>query len=66
MINIIIPIRCFSCGKVVGSIYEEYKRRTEGGEDSKAVLDSLKVKRYCCRRMLITHIDLIDEVSPYG
>ncbi|KAA0001868.1 MAG: hypothetical protein FE044_03850, partial [Thermoplasmata archaeon] len=23
----IMPIRCFTCGKVLGSIFEEYKKR---------------------------------------
>lgn len=62
----IIPIRCFTCGKVVGSIWEEYRKRTQEGEDSKAVLDSLGVNRYCCRRMLISNVELIDEVKPFG
>jgi len=62
----IIPIRCFSCGKVIGAIYEEFKRRVDAGEKPKEVLDNLHVDRYCCRRMILSHIDLIDEVLPYG
>ena len=62
----IIPVRCFSCGKVIGSIYEEFKRRTDAGEEIKDILDNLKVDRYCCRRMILAHTDLIDEIMPYG
>jgi DNA-directed RNA polymerase subunit N len=61
----IIPVRCFTCGKVVASVYEEFKKRVEAGEDAKAVLDSLGIDRYCCRRMIISHVDLIDEVIPF-
>jgi len=61
----IIPVRCFSCGKVIGSVYEEFKRRVEGGEKPNEVLDALHVDRYCCRRMVLSHIDLIDEVIPF-
>ena len=61
----IIPVRCFTCGKVVASVYEEFKKRVEAGEDAKAVLDSLGVDRYCCRRMIISHVDLIDEIMPF-
>ena len=61
----IIPIRCFSCGKVVASAYEEFKRRTEAGESAKDVLDELKIERYCCRRMIMSHQDLIEEILPY-
>ncbi len=62
----IIPVRCFTCGKVVGSVWEEYSKRTQEGEDPKAVLESLGVKRYCCRRMLISNVELIDEIMPFG
>jgi DNA-directed RNA polymerase, subunit N (EC 2.7.7.6) len=62
-----IPVRCFSCGQVVADKWEEFDRRVhKNGEDPGKVLDELGVKRYCCRRMLISHIDLIDEVIDYG
>jgi DNA-directed RNA polymerase subunit N len=61
----IIPIRCFSCGKPIAGLYEEFKERTEKGEDAGKVLDSLGVKRYCCRKMLMTHADIVDEVMQY-
>jgi DNA-directed RNA polymerase subunit N len=60
----IIPVRCFSCGGVIGDKYEEFKRRIKK-EDPGAVLDSLGVKRYCCRRMLLSQADLIDEVIKF-
>ena len=28
-------------------------------------LDQLGIERYCCRRMIMTHVDLIDDVLPY-
>lgn len=59
----IVPVRCFTCGKVIGSLYEEYKRRVESGEHPGKVLDDLGVKRYCCRRMLLTTVDLMDEMA---
>ncbi|MDI9620089.1 MAG: DNA-directed RNA polymerase subunit N [Candidatus Nezhaarchaeota archaeon] len=62
---VIIPVRCFTCGKPIGHLYEEFKKRVEIGEDPKKVLDELHVKRYCCRRMLISHVDLIYEVLKF-
>ncbi|MEM2899736.1 MAG: DNA-directed RNA polymerase subunit N [Thermoplasmata archaeon] len=62
----IIPVRCFTCGKVIGAAYEEYKARVNNGENPKDVLDSLGIKRYCCRRIFISHADLIDDVAPFG
>lgn len=60
-----VPVRCFTCGNVIGEHYEEYKERTEDGEDAEEVLDDLGIKRYCCRRMIVTHRDLVDTVAPY-
>jgi len=61
------PVRCFSCGQVIADKWEEYnKRTTQGGEDAGKVLDSMGVRRYCCRRMLISHVELIDEIINYG
>ncbi|HEC81653.1 MAG TPA: DNA-directed RNA polymerase subunit N [Thermoplasmatales archaeon] len=72
----IIPVRCFTCGKVIGSLYEEfnkryqeYKKAVDSGEKPKEtpkeILDDLGVTRYCCRRMILTHVDLLKEAAPY-
>ncbi|MBN1134472.1 MAG: DNA-directed RNA polymerase subunit N [Methanosarcinaceae archaeon] len=60
-----IPVRCFTCGKVISSSWEEFKRRTEKGEEPAAVLDDLGLTRYCCRRMLLSHVELVDKFAPY-
>ena len=72
----IIPVRCFTCGKVIGDIYEEYKKRKKEYDEAvkagkkpketpKEILDSLGVDRYCCRRMILSHVDLIQDAAPY-
>jgi DNA-directed RNA polymerase subunit N len=61
-----IPVRCFTCGKAIGEHWEEYvERAQEGDEDPAAVLDDLGIDRHCCRRMMVSHRDLVDVVSPY-
>ena len=62
----LIPVRCWSCGKVIAHKYEEYKEAVVNGEDAKIVLDNLGMERYCCRRMFVAHIALIDEVAPFS
>jgi len=62
-----IPVRCFSCGQVVADKWEEFKDRVKNrNEDPAKVLKELGVERYCCRRMLISHVDIIDEIITYG
>jgi len=62
---IIIPVRCFSCGSLIGDKWEDFAKRVKEGEDSGKVLDSLGVKRYCCRRMLLSHVEVIDEILKF-
>ncbi len=59
------PVRCPSCGKILSDKYEEFKERTEDGEDAKEVLDDLGVEKYCCRTVFLTHVESIDEVGEY-
>jgi DNA-directed RNA polymerase subunit N len=59
-----IPVRCFTCGKVVSGVWDEYKRRIKA-EDTGKVLDDLGIDRYCCRRMLLAHVELVDLLAPY-
>lgn len=61
----IIPVRCFTCGKLVGDQWEEFSSRVKAGEQAKDVLDSMGLKRYCCRRMLLANVEIIDEVLHF-
>jgi DNA-directed RNA polymerase I, II, and III subunit RPABC5 len=78
----IIPIRCFGCGKVTADkwnyyeqkIQEEYLKNLDSensllehevnvSPEFKAnLLDELDLTRYCCRSILLTHIDLTDKI----
>jgi len=50
---------------LIGDKWEEFARRVKAGEDPGKVLDDLGVHRYCCRRMLLSHVEVIDEVLRY-
>tara|TARA_B110000285_G_C14869317_1_gene488395 strand:+ start:506 stop:739 length:234 start_codon:yes stop_codon:yes gene_type:complete len=76
----IIPIRCFTCGKILGNKWTYYKKELDKINPSKEdtvininsktlqvtpegkILDKLGLKRYCCRRIMLGHIDLIDII----
>lgn len=34
--------------------------------DLSDALDQLQLKRYCCRRMVLTHVDLIEKLLLYN
>ncbi|HEU5461904.1 MAG TPA: DNA-directed RNA polymerase subunit N [Nitrososphaeraceae archaeon] len=61
----LIPVRCFTCGGLIADKYFEYKERVKSGEGDAEVLDSLGIKRYCCRRMFISSVETIYQVIPY-
>jgi len=61
----IIPVRCMTCGKPVGQYWEELKKRVAKGEDPKTVMDSLGIDRYCCRSLLLTHVDMTDRIGKF-
>lgn len=61
----IIPIRCFSCGKPVAQHWETFKEKVQKGDDRKKVLDSLGLERYCCRSLFMGHVDLIDTAAKF-
>ena len=61
----IIPIRCWSCGKPIAQLWEEYQERIAKGEDKKKALDELGLDRYCCRAMMLGQIDLIDSAAAF-
>ena len=61
----LVPDRCFSCNEVIGGSYEEVVERKDDGEDPAEVMNDLGIKRYCCRQIFVSHLDLIDELLPY-
>lgn len=84
----IIPIRCFTCNKVLADLWEYYKkkdkeiiekakeRETEIKKDSEfrffsdpyimnerqKLMKELNVTRLCCRKNLLTNVDIIDNM----
>ena len=60
-----VPIRCFTCGKLIADKWEEFAKRVKNGEQPGKVLDELGVTGYCCRRMILSNVDVIDEILKY-
>jgi len=77
----IIPIRCFTCNRVLASKYNAFKKERdkissekdiltgdpepdiiEKSEKNMEIFKKLGIDRYCCKRHLLTHINLINKV----
>jgi len=71
----IIVVRCFTCGKVLGDKWNEYKRKVkeEKKEEEELeymteenvkktvegrVMDELGLKKMCCRRHMLSHVEI--------
>lgn len=50
----LVPVRCFSCGFPVSEYYDQYKDLVAKGKSTKDAMDELQIKKYCCRRMLLS------------
>ncbi|MBM3904352.1 MAG: DNA-directed RNA polymerase subunit N [Thaumarchaeota archaeon] len=61
----LIPVRCFTCGNLIADKYDDYQNRIKAGEEQVKVLDSLGLKRYCCRRMMLTTVETMQQVIPF-
>jgi DNA-directed RNA polymerase subunit N len=60
-----INVRCWSCGKPIGHLWEDLQERMKNGEDRKKIMDDLGLERYCCRASMLGHVDLIDTAAKF-
>ncbi len=58
----IIPVRCFTCNKIIGNKWEKYNSILKSGETSNVAFEELRLRRYCCKRMFLGHVEIIDKL----
>lgn len=61
-----IPVRCFSCNKIIGNKWETYKARLESGKSASDAFEEIGLRRYCCKRMFLGHVEIIDKLLLYS
>ena len=62
----LIPIRCFTCGATIADKWEKYQELRKNGVPVREALEALNIRRYCCKRMLLTHINLLEKMLPFS
>jgi DNA-directed RNA polymerase subunit N (RpoN/RPB10) len=56
----VMPVRCVTCGFVLADKQRYFeKERAEEGVDVQKLLDKLGLKRICCRRHMLCHVDVM-------
>ncbi len=61
----LIPIRCWTCGKPIAQLWEKYKEKVDKGAPSKDVMTELGIERYCCRAMFLGNVDMMDTIAQF-
>lgn len=61
----LFPVKCYTCGKMVGHKKAEYDKCILEGEGAGDVLDKLGMKKYCCRRMYLGFIECSEQILEY-
>jgi DNA-directed RNA polymerase subunit N (RpoN/RPB10) len=56
-----LPIRCFTCGKVLGNKFEKFYTY----KDKEKAYKDLGIERYCCKNILLTSIDTSEFMQDY-
>jgi DNA-directed RNA polymerase subunit N len=50
----------------IGSNYTDFMAKKDGRPEYGTILDELGVKNLCCRRMLLTHVEIIEDTAIYS
>ncbi len=61
----LIPVRCYTCGKVTGNKWDHYNDLLKSGKTQPQAFKIIGLKRYCCKRILLGHTDIINTLMAY-
>ncbi|TPP50072.1 hypothetical protein CGC20_17095 [Leishmania donovani] len=64
--TMIIPVRCFTCGNVIADKYLLYLDLVSQGVSEEDAMNVFHLERFCCRRMMLTHVDMTDLLLKFN
>ena len=50
---------------MIADKFDTFQNDVKAGKEPKKILDELGMERYCCRRMLLTTVETIQQVIPF-
>ena len=59
-----LEVRCFTCNNKVGHLWHVYMQ-DRLKKSGKRALDDLGLTRMCCRRMLLSHVPVVDDLIAF-
>jgi DNA-directed RNA polymerase subunit N (RpoN/RPB10) len=62
---LIIPIRCFSCGKLIADKWEPYQKMKKEGRPIEEIWKILGIQKLCCQRMIVSHVDIVQDLLKF-
>lgn len=58
-----IPVRCYSCGKVIGTIQiNELAQKAKNKNDFQKIFTEYGIRRYCCKTIIMTFVPAIEKL----
>lgn len=61
----LIPVRCFTCGKVLGNKATAYEKLLENNVPIVEIYKNLGITRLCCKRVMLTNVNIADKMADY-
>lgn len=61
----LLPVRCWTCRKVIANLGEKYFKLTRSGVSTKDALTQCGLRRACCRTQLLTAVDVTPRAEMY-
>ena len=59
------PIRCYTCGKILGNKWITIERLHKDGKSLKEIYQIIGITRYCCKRIILSSVDVFDIESQH-
>lgn len=61
-----LPVRCFSCNKVLGHLDHVFKEYRQKNDDLAPFFETYSIRKYCCRKIFLTNVNIYDFCADFN